>query len=177
MTKPQRSWLIDFSILALIWGASFLFIAVAVILAIANTVRRGEMSVLQCFLWGIAYLMCRLLWRTRWLNVPQLPPGQGAIIVCNHRASVDPIVMKFLARRLDFLEILGPQRRGIKEISNIHAHAEVAAMAHFVKKVEKLKIAAGTVNASDAVFVGPFHSGAQSQKPVSPGRFGNHLGN
>ena len=29
MTKPQRPWLIDFSILALIWGASFLFIAVA----------------------------------------------------------------------------------------------------------------------------------------------------
>ena len=29
MTKPQRSWLIDFSILALSWGASFLFIAVA----------------------------------------------------------------------------------------------------------------------------------------------------
>jgi drug/metabolite transporter (DMT)-like permease len=29
MTKPQRSWVIDFSILALIWGASFLFIAVA----------------------------------------------------------------------------------------------------------------------------------------------------
>lgn len=29
MTKPPRSWLIDFSILALIWGASFLFIAVA----------------------------------------------------------------------------------------------------------------------------------------------------
>jgi drug/metabolite transporter (DMT)-like permease len=29
VTKPQRSWVIDFSILALIWGASFLFIAVA----------------------------------------------------------------------------------------------------------------------------------------------------
>ena len=29
VTKPARSWLIDFSILALIWGASFLFIAVA----------------------------------------------------------------------------------------------------------------------------------------------------
>ena len=29
MTKPQRSWVIDFAILALIWGASFLFIAVA----------------------------------------------------------------------------------------------------------------------------------------------------
>jgi drug/metabolite transporter (DMT)-like permease len=29
VTKPQRPWLIDFSILALIWGASFLFIAVA----------------------------------------------------------------------------------------------------------------------------------------------------
>jgi drug/metabolite transporter (DMT)-like permease len=29
MAKPQRSWVIDFSILASIWGASFLFIAVA----------------------------------------------------------------------------------------------------------------------------------------------------
>jgi drug/metabolite transporter (DMT)-like permease len=29
VTKPARSWLIDFSILALIWGSSFLFIAVA----------------------------------------------------------------------------------------------------------------------------------------------------
>lgn len=29
MAKPQRSWVIDFGILALIWGASFLFIAVA----------------------------------------------------------------------------------------------------------------------------------------------------
>jgi drug/metabolite transporter (DMT)-like permease len=29
VTKPTRSWLIDFSILALIWGSSFLFIAVA----------------------------------------------------------------------------------------------------------------------------------------------------
>lgn len=29
VTKPQRSWVIDFAILAMIWGASFLFIAVA----------------------------------------------------------------------------------------------------------------------------------------------------
>lgn len=29
MTKPTRNWVIDFAILAMIWGASFLFIAVA----------------------------------------------------------------------------------------------------------------------------------------------------
>ena len=29
MAKPQRNWVIDFSVLALIWGASFMFIAVA----------------------------------------------------------------------------------------------------------------------------------------------------
>lgn len=74
--------------------AFFALIAAAIILAIANTVRRGEMSVLQCFLWGVAYLLCKLLWRTRWLNVPQIPPGQGAIIVCNHRASVDPFFVQ-----------------------------------------------------------------------------------
>jgi 1-acyl-sn-glycerol-3-phosphate acyltransferase len=52
------------------------------------------MSPLQCILWAIAYLLCKFLWRTRWLNRPELPRGQGAIIVCNHRSSVDPFFVQ-----------------------------------------------------------------------------------
>lgn len=56
-------------------------------------------SPFQSFLWCIAYSLCRLLWRTRWHNAPSLPPGRGAIIVCNHRSSVDPFFVQSSARR------------------------------------------------------------------------------
>jgi len=48
----------------------------------------------QCGLWVVSYLLCKLLWRTQWRNVPELPRGQGAILVCNHRSSVDPFFLQ-----------------------------------------------------------------------------------
>jgi 1-acyl-sn-glycerol-3-phosphate acyltransferase len=57
------------------------------------------MTLFQWFLWFIAYLLCRLLWRTRWHNAPTLPEGQGAVIVCNHRSSVDPFFVQTSTRR------------------------------------------------------------------------------
>jgi len=55
---------------------------------------RSRLSPFQCFLWGAAYLLCKLLWRTRWLNNLPLPEGQGGIIVCNHKSSVDPFFIQ-----------------------------------------------------------------------------------
>jgi 1-acyl-sn-glycerol-3-phosphate acyltransferase len=72
----------------------FVLIAAALIASAVLSLRKSDMSPLQCILWAIAYLLCKFLWRTRWLNRPELPRGQGAIIVCNHRSSVDPFFVQ-----------------------------------------------------------------------------------
>src|SRR6185295_12414921 len=72
----------------------FVFIAVMLIAWAVLTLCKSDMNPLQCILWAIAYLLCKFLWRTRWLNRPKLPRGQGAIIVCNHKSSVDPFFVQ-----------------------------------------------------------------------------------
>ena len=52
------------------------------------------MNPFQCLLWAVAYLLCKLLWRTRWPGWLPLEDGQGAVIVCNHRSSVDPFFVQ-----------------------------------------------------------------------------------
>jgi 1-acyl-sn-glycerol-3-phosphate acyltransferase len=56
--------------------------------------RPRRMNLFQAFLWGIAFLLCKLLWRARWLNRLNIDEGRGAIIVCNHRSSVDPFFLQ-----------------------------------------------------------------------------------
>jgi 1-acyl-sn-glycerol-3-phosphate acyltransferase len=74
---------------------TFLMLLVVVpLVALAVTMARSRMNPLQCFLWTIAYLLCKFLWRTRWPGWLALPPGRGAIIVCNHRSSVDPFFVQ-----------------------------------------------------------------------------------
>lgn len=72
----------------------FVLVAAALVATLFASLRRSELSPLQCILWAIAYLLCKFHWRTRWLNQPQLPRGQGGIIVCNHRSSVDPFFVQ-----------------------------------------------------------------------------------
>ncbi len=48
----------------------------------------------QCMLWAGAYLLCKLLWRTRWVNELKLDEDQGCVLVCNHRSSVDPFFIQ-----------------------------------------------------------------------------------
>jgi 1-acyl-sn-glycerol-3-phosphate acyltransferase len=74
--------------------AFFVLIAAALIAWSVLALCKSDMSPLQCILWAIAYLLCKFLWRTRWLDRPKLPRGQGAIIVCNHRSSVDPFFVQ-----------------------------------------------------------------------------------
>jgi 1-acyl-sn-glycerol-3-phosphate acyltransferase len=74
-----------------------LVVAVLLVLvaaAICYVLSRSRLSPFQCFLWGGAYLLCKFLWRTRWLNDLPLAEGQGAVIVCNHRSSVDPFFIQ-----------------------------------------------------------------------------------
>jgi 1-acyl-sn-glycerol-3-phosphate acyltransferase len=60
---------------------------------------RSRMNPLQCLLWGLAYLLCKFHWRTRWENPLPVDDGQGAVIVCNHRSSVDPFFVQMATGR------------------------------------------------------------------------------
>jgi 1-acyl-sn-glycerol-3-phosphate acyltransferase len=82
--------------------ASVIFLLLLVIVPVAAAIiaiTRSRLSPFQCFLWAVAYLLCKLLWRTRWLDKLPLADGQGAIIVCNHRSSVDPFFIQMATGR------------------------------------------------------------------------------
>lgn len=72
----------------------FVLLVSGLLTAIGVVVRRSRLSPLQCVFLFLAYLVCKFLWRARWLNEAPLRAGQGAIIVCNHRSSVDPFFIQ-----------------------------------------------------------------------------------
>lgn len=81
--------------LATIAAAVFLLLLALVPLAVVIiTTARSRMNPFQCVLWGAAFLLCKFLWRTRWANALPLADGQGGVIVCNHRSSVDPFFIQ-----------------------------------------------------------------------------------
>jgi 1-acyl-sn-glycerol-3-phosphate acyltransferase len=53
-------------------------------------VLRSPLTPLQATLYGVNYLLTRILWRTEIRGAMPIPPQQGAVIICNHRSSVDP---------------------------------------------------------------------------------------
>ncbi|OHB72882.1 MAG: hypothetical protein A2V70_03235, partial [Planctomycetes bacterium RBG_13_63_9] len=52
----------------------------------------------QSLLWVLNYVIVRVLWRTEITGRPAIAPGQGAVIVCNHRSPIDP---SFIALTVD----------------------------------------------------------------------------
>ncbi len=89
---------------------------------------------------------------------------------------VNPLVMMFLAGVLNGVEVLRPELRRIQEVCDVHAHREIATVAHFVEKIEHFEILPGAVYTSYAVFVRPFHSRAKRQELFGASRFRNDSG-
>jgi 1-acyl-sn-glycerol-3-phosphate acyltransferase len=56
-------------------------------------------TIIQTILWLPGLLLVRLLWRAKLPRSVPLPPGQGAVIVSNHRSSVDPFFVQVIAHR------------------------------------------------------------------------------
>lgn len=46
-------------------------------------------------LWGLNQIYTRAVWRTRIIGRLELPPGQGAVIICNHISPIDPAFINF----------------------------------------------------------------------------------
>jgi 1-acyl-sn-glycerol-3-phosphate acyltransferase len=83
-------------------AASILFLLAVVtvpLVIVGFAIWRGpashaRMSPIQRLLWGLAYLLVKFRWRTQWLGTLPLAEGQGAVIVSNHRSSVDPFFIQ-----------------------------------------------------------------------------------
>jgi 1-acyl-sn-glycerol-3-phosphate acyltransferase len=63
-------------------------------------VRSTQYNASQTFFWLLAKLLTRFLWRTR-LETPFPLQGPGnAVIICNHRTSIDPFFVQVASRRV-----------------------------------------------------------------------------
>lgn len=60
--------------------------------------RATEYSLFQYFLFVAAYLLVKLQWRAQLPAEFPRRKGEGAVIVCNHRGSVDPFFVQMLFR-------------------------------------------------------------------------------
>ncbi len=73
-------------------------VAIPLIAAVARW-RRTDMSLVQFCMWLAARALTRLLWRATASGPLPLSPGQGAVLVCNHKSSVDPFFIQTLTTR------------------------------------------------------------------------------
>ncbi len=62
--------------------------------------KRSPYMPAQTFIFAYNHVMTRILWRTRIDGRLELPPGQGAVIICNHRGPVDPAFIALAANRV-----------------------------------------------------------------------------
>jgi 1-acyl-sn-glycerol-3-phosphate acyltransferase len=82
--------------------ALIVLIAVLAIAVLAFVIwwKRSPLTLIETFLWSGNYLIARLIWRTRIEGELQVQPNQGAVIVANHRSSVDPAFLQICIRRV-----------------------------------------------------------------------------
>jgi 1-acyl-sn-glycerol-3-phosphate acyltransferase len=60
---------------------------------------RSPYSPAQTILWVLALLLVRILWRAKLPGWFPVAPGDGVVVVCNHRSSIDPFFVQVCCRR------------------------------------------------------------------------------
>lgn len=80
-------------------AAGFLVLLAASVVAYAfRWCWRSPYGLWQALIYFLTLFLTRIRWRTQVPPFP-LPPGQGAVIISNHRASVDPFFIQIVANR------------------------------------------------------------------------------
>ncbi len=72
----------------------------AVVLYAVALLRRSPFNMLQSLLFGLNYLMARILWRARVVGELPLEDGEGGVIVANHRCPADPSFLYLVTSRM-----------------------------------------------------------------------------
>ncbi len=76
------------------------FLAVIVVGGVVLHFVRSPYSFSLTFLYLINTVLTRLLWRSEKVGEFELPEDSGAVVVCNHRASVDPFFLQPFTPRM-----------------------------------------------------------------------------
>ncbi len=63
-------------------------------------VRRSPYTLAQTAVYVLLYLIVRILWRAHIVGRLPIPPGQGAVIICNHRGPLDSFPITLIVNRL-----------------------------------------------------------------------------
>jgi 1-acyl-sn-glycerol-3-phosphate acyltransferase len=81
-------------------AACFLVLVLAALLVwAASAIRRSPYTVVQTLLWPPALVLVRMLWRAKLPRGLPLAPHEGAVLVSNHRSSIDPFFVQVIAYR------------------------------------------------------------------------------
>ncbi len=80
--------------------ASLAAIAVAVTAFVACKRKKLRVTLAQSFWYGVNYLISRIVWRANVDSPLPVAPRQGAVIVCNHRSSIDPCFIEIATNRV-----------------------------------------------------------------------------
>ena len=147
--------------------------------------RRSPFSPAQSVLYGLVYVLTRVLWRASVHSRFPIPPGQGAVIICNHRSSLDttfialavPRVVHWLVAR-EYCEFFLFRRllRLCGSISTNRGGIDTAATKAAIRTVEQGGLVGlfpeGRINTTERTLL-PGHPGAamialKARVPVVP---------
>jgi 1-acyl-sn-glycerol-3-phosphate acyltransferase len=152
---------------------------------ILRILRRSPFTPAQSALYALNYSLTRILWRTRVEGVFPIPPGQGAVIVCNHRCPLDPSFIAMTTTRVVhwmvakeycevpiLRELLGtceviPVRRGAVDLTAVRTAIRLVEQGELVGVFPE-----GRINTTAQLLL-PGHTGAaliamKARAPVVP---------
>ncbi|ADB17141.1 phospholipid/glycerol acyltransferase [Pirellula staleyi DSM 6068] len=114
-------------------GFSLGALALGLLVVMIVNMARSRMNPLQCVLWVLAWLIAKLWWRAQLPGPVPLPENVGAILVVNHRSSVDPFfVQTATGRKVHWMVA--------------REYCESAAFGWFLRAVEVIPVNRGGVD-------------------------------
>jgi 1-acyl-sn-glycerol-3-phosphate acyltransferase len=139
---------------------------------IVAMLRRSPFSPIQSVLYAVNYLLARVLWRAKIQGSLDIPPGCGAVIVCNHRCPLDPsflaiatnrVIHWMVAKEYCEMPVLGYLLRTCEVIPLRRGSVDMAAIREAIRLVENGELVGifpeGRINTTKQLLL-PGRSGA-----------------